>query len=322
MALKNLSDTQLIFKTKKLTQGERGIHVQVLKHLSEINRRKLFLKYGFQSLYEYAKLELGCSESAAYRRIHSMRLLDEVPEVEEKIQSGAINLSTATRLQRFFSHQAQKQPSLSLSEKPRTRFLSKESKLKLIEEMENKSGQQVDKVLWEINPETKAYQEHKVKPLCGGRTKIELILTKEEQKVLEKAQSLLSHSVPSFSAKDLVLYLCKKEIKRKLGSTQGRKPSQPKLKKQGTDTPRTNKPSSAKVRWTTRYIPKKTRRLVWCRDQGCCSYVDPKHQRKCGSRYQVQIDHIRPFSIDGGHEPSNLRLLCGVHNRARNAGLV
>ena len=290
MTLKNLSDTQLVFKTKKLTQEEREIHSQVLKHLSEINRRKLFLKYGFQSLYEYAKQELGYSESAAYRRIHSMKLLDEVPEVEEKIQRGTINLSTATRLQRFFYHQAQTQPRLSLTEKPQPRFSSKKSKLKLIERTENKSGQQVDEILLEISPETKLYQEHRLKPLGEGKAKIELILSKEEKKVLEQAQSLLSHSVPSFSAKDLVLYLCRKEIQKKLGSAPERKPSPSKLKKpgvknreverqeakkQGTDASRADKPSSAtdrpsaaKACWATRYIPEETRRLVWRRDRG------------------------------------------------------
>ena len=36
----------------------------------------------------------------------------------------------------------------------------------------------------------------------------------------------------------------------------------------------------------------------------------------CGSRSYLQVDHIVPFALGGGHSAKNLRLLCGVHNRA------
>ena len=69
-----------------------------------------------------------------------------------------------------------------------------------------------------------------------------------------------------------------------------------------------------------RVIPAAIKRAVWERDQGCCSYVDPKTGRRCSSRHLLQIDHIRPWARGGGAELDNLRLLCHAHHRHRHAG--
>ena len=55
------------------------------------------------------------------------------------------------------------------------------------------------------------------------------------------------------------------------------------------------------------------------RDQGCCSYVDRRSGRRCGSRYRLEIDHVVPFALGGGAEPANLRLRCEAHHRLRHA---
>ena len=66
----------------------------------------------------------------------------------------------------------------------------------------------------------------------------------------------------------------------------------------------------------SRYISAEIRRLVWARDQGCCTFVDAQG-RRCRSRWFLQIDHIHPYALGGGNTASNLRLLCGAHNRQR-----
>lgn len=70
---------------------------------------------------------------------------------------------------------------------------------------------------------------------------------------------------------------------------------------------------------TGRVIPAATKRAVWDRDQGRCSYVDPTTGRRCSSRHLLQIDHIRPWARGGGCEPANLRLLCHAHHRHRHS---
>src|SRR5690606_13389360 len=91
--LNEISDEVLWQKTKVLVNEERRMTAEVLRHLSEIERRKLFGRRGYSTLFEYAVRELKYSEAAAQRRILAMRLLNELPQVEEKIQSGELSLS-------------------------------------------------------------------------------------------------------------------------------------------------------------------------------------------------------------------------------------
>ena len=106
--IKQLSNKELLSHTKLLVQKERSIHIQVLRHLAEIDSRKLFFKQGFFSLFDYAVRELGYSEGAAYRRIKAMKLCREIPETAKRLQSGRLSLSAASQLQVFFEKQDKK----------------------------------------------------------------------------------------------------------------------------------------------------------------------------------------------------------------------
>ena len=108
LEIKKLSDQNLLFQTKYLVQKERNITIQVLRHLSEIESRKLHLKRGFASLFDYAVRDLGYSHSAAYRRIKVMKLCREVPEIVSKLKAGSLNLTTVSKLQAYFEKQDKK----------------------------------------------------------------------------------------------------------------------------------------------------------------------------------------------------------------------
>jgi len=110
--LTSLSDSNLLSQTKLLVQKERKLTVEVLEHLCEIDQRKLYLKRGFSSLFEYATKELGYSEGSTYRRINAMKLCREFPETAFKIQNGNLNLTTASQLQSFFEKQNKNQSKL------------------------------------------------------------------------------------------------------------------------------------------------------------------------------------------------------------------
>jgi 5-methylcytosine-specific restriction endonuclease McrA len=64
----------------------------------------------------------------------------------------------------------------------------------------------------------------------------------------------------------------------------------------------------------SRHIPDSLRDRVFERDGGRCTYKGPDGKR-CGSRRNLQVDHIIPYARGGKHTLSNLRLLCAKHNR-------
>ena len=70
----SLSDRELLRQTGTLVQHERHLQGAVIDHLSEIEARRLYLRRGCSSLFDYAVRELGYSEAAAGRRIGAVRL--------------------------------------------------------------------------------------------------------------------------------------------------------------------------------------------------------------------------------------------------------
>lgn len=63
----------------------------------------------------------------------------------------------------------------------------------------------------------------------------------------------------------------------------------------------------------SRHIPPAIRDEVFARDGGRCTFIGPKG-RRCGCRWNLQVDHINPFAKGGRNSPDNLRLLCARHN--------
>ena len=102
-----ISTHDLHQKILKLVSAEKKILVAILSHLEEINRRKLFLEFGHDSLLKYCVKELGYSESAAFRRIKALRLSQVVPEVAQAIEEGSLNLSQVATAQSLFEQKSQ-----------------------------------------------------------------------------------------------------------------------------------------------------------------------------------------------------------------------
>ncbi|MHB8449082.1 MAG: HNH endonuclease [Mycobacteriales bacterium] len=56
------------------------------------------------------------------------------------------------------------------------------------------------------------------------------------------------------------------------------------------------------------------KQLVWHRAGGAC--------QSCGSKTELQFDHIIPVAHGGGNTEANLQILCGPCNRRKSAGLT
>ena len=534
--LTSLSDSNLLSQTKLLVQKERKITVEVLEHLCEIDQRKLYLKRGFSSLFNYATKELGYSEGSTYRRINAMKLCREFPETAFKIQNGNLNLTTASQLQTFFEKQnknqsklrrsdssprrncaleleEQKQLSLkdqkksdlenqnqylesanydaddssprrnvasflpdqnqsSLEEQkklslkdqkksdlenqnqylesqnqselrrddssPRRNVASiledqenknqekicldsemassclenqsfkteqeegenqtqeeqvkqiqenqKSEKLKLLKKIEGKSGRQTEQLLQEIDP-TVQQSKRKVRHLNQDQVEVKIVLSKKAYESMNQLKHLLSHrnlsegeifallinlglekydprkkkvrekkiqtkqnnhhEITRDTSKTKFQYIFEKtktkeriqnheETSRNLQNNHekyitrnsqntcsmtiksqvdlGFKKYKPKNKKIRPQQTIQNTNSIKKI---SRYIPVKTRKQVWLRDEGRCTYTCQETKRRCHSKHFLQIDHIQPYALGGNHNLKNLRLLCANHNQYR-----
>ena len=63
-SLAGLSDNALLSQLHKLVDREKQTTLSILLHLAEVNRRDLYLEYGYSSLFDYSVGALKYSRSA------------------------------------------------------------------------------------------------------------------------------------------------------------------------------------------------------------------------------------------------------------------
>ncbi len=173
--------------------------------------------------------------------------------------------------------------------------------------------------------------------------------SKEDWETLLKARELLSHTVGSSDWAKVFSYLGKKVVQR--GETSKFKDNaktNTKIKantKNQTQTSasldieiineaKTNeKPNKAKSTTSNLFIsaaevwahqensnslrkniPLTLKRKIFNRDK-CCQLLNKATGRVCGSRWNLEVDHIKPVWAKGSNDETNLRVLCGSHNR-------
>src|SRR6186713_2950737 len=89
----SLSDLELLARVPTLVRAERTASAEVIAHLMEIDRRRLYLGEACSSLFAYCRERLGYSEDGALKRMRVARLALEVPAALDELQNGTIHLT-------------------------------------------------------------------------------------------------------------------------------------------------------------------------------------------------------------------------------------
>jgi len=307
MNLTKITDTEILQRLERLTRSERKLTHLILWHILEVDERKLYMKLNYDSLYKYLTQHLGYSESAAYDRLQAARVLKQVPEVSLKIENGSLKLTQLVKVE-----QSLKQ------EKRLGHVVDPKTTAELIHKLENKNTYDTEKIIaCELNQAPRAHQ--KIRPQQDNSVRLEVTLSAEQHALLKHAQSLMSHVVVDNNLAEVISYLAQTFIQKKernpqsLPKDKGGARKENSVKLDSTKTPTQSFRAIPKPQRKT--IAASVRRLVFAKAQNTCEHVNPLTKQKCGSKYQLQIDHIRPLAKGGSDAPENLRVLCGVHNR-------
>jgi len=344
----------LIRRLDELVHKERETTLEIIRHIIEFDRRKLYLGLGHSSLFDYCTLQLGYSGSAAQRRIKTARCIREFPEIYRMLERNEIGLSGVCLL---------------------ADILAPENKSELLKEARGKSKRGIEQIVARFKPGKDIIE--KVKPVfvsalvnppansrdsenksststkasnpcsapdasshinsdksttaggsrnsagCSGtpqqtlifkkKFKLEFAVDPECMKKIEKVKALLSRKYPNGVPLGLLLeealdaYLDKHSPERKRKRREKRQEEQ-KAKK----NPRTHRDKNKNN--PSRHIPQTIRDEVFARDKGLCTYVG-RDGKRCGSTWNLHIDHIQPYARGGEHLIDNLRLRCAVHNQ-------
>ena len=328
MNLCHLKDMELLTETKRLVENERHLLTQVLHHLCEVERRKLFCDLGFSSLFDYAVKELKYSEGQAVRRIRAMRLMKELPEVEEKIASGKLSLTHLSQAQSYF-REAQKQPAGLLTYTPTHKPMDKTQKLNVLARLENTSTREGEKILLKMQPQAPLPKERE-RVITDEHTEVRFVMNSSLKRQLEDVRALLGPKGANMNLAELVAAMANLSVETLKAKKFGKKRTQEKdgncsagvrdvpigktnhrhACADGVASPKTP-PSAPAVASSTRirYIPRSVQHTVWTRDCGTCV--------KCGSQRNISYDHLKPVALSGASTTQNLQLLCFNCNRRR-----
>jgi hypothetical protein len=346
---KSVSDTDLLRQIRFDAESERKSGLAVIHQLREIFKRRLDARLGYPSLHRFCMEELKYSSGSAWRRIKAMEALAELPQLEEKIEAGALTLASVSQVENFCQ---QKDKSI-------------EEKQAIFKQVEGLSKRETEQVLAKIAPEPK--RPDNVRTLDAELTELRVTLSKETIAELELIRDLVAHSLPNASYSGIISYLAKLGIQKlnpgaekrkyvvrpKNSNRQGAQPAgdprapqsnggkAPQTQNRSGNQEREGFPPGEEMEWLeasfamdadlgavpasrfnrdfrlksiTTSLPTALRREVWNRDGGECQYVCAQTGKKCGARARVQPDHITPRAKGGVHLASNLVLKCRRHN--------
>ena len=93
-----IKDENLLLDCKLAVQTEKQSTARVLEYLAEIDKRRLWLREGFSSLYDFCIRFLNYSEGETHRRIQACRLSARVEEVKPLLEQRELSLTAMSLL--------------------------------------------------------------------------------------------------------------------------------------------------------------------------------------------------------------------------------
>jgi hypothetical protein len=278
MNLKSLDDQSLLTRTEKLVREERELLTNVLHHLREINQRRLFSALGYKSLFDFTVRRLGYPEDQAYRRIAAMKLLQELPEIEEKISQGEISLTHIGLAQSLFKQE----------KKTQQKEMTHQEKLSVFEQISGKPVRQAERITFSLSSAPEIQRVDRIVSVSENRVELKLMASAELRSKIERLKGWLAHTDPHLSLGELFNKLCD-------------------LGLQEWDPSKTAAPRKRRVTRSQVTSQARIRSEVFLKAQNKCE--------NCGSSYALEVDHIQPKALGGGNFAENLRLLCRSCNQ-------
>lgn len=316
--LSAISDRELLSRIDQLRRVERETTVAILRHLNEIERRRLYLQLGYSSMFAYCTGHLRYSESAAGRRLQVARCLLQFPEIGLFLERGEVTVVTVSQIASVLT----KSTANDLLEKIRGKTqadveaiastfrppVTLRDRVQPVTVATAPSSSSKPRVL--VNPDANSHcGSEKAPNAVVSKLYIQFLADEAFMKKYREACALLSNRIPELSFETVFGELLNEFIERhapkaRLARREQRARARPAAAPENP-SPRTNSRPP---------IPARTRDVVFARDHGQCTYVGAGG-RRCGETRRLHVDHIIPVAHGGSHDASNLRLLCAPHNQ-------
>jgi len=290
-SLKKLSDEKLDQNLYAYIKKEKEVLMEILCHIAEVDRRRLYLTFGYPSLYSYLTERMGYEGGSAQRRLDAARLSHFVPGVINNLAQGELTLSQVTFFQKSL-RQVKEQK------------VTAETKATILESIKHKTLEETQVHVAKALQIT-VKDSSKVKHQADASVRLEVTLSKPQWEKVKTMRELLSTVLPHGEWDQVLEYVATQMIAQKSEAP-------------ASAAVTTVKSAPASIEKNQLVAPKKIspnlKRQVLLRDQ-CCQYKDKITGKICQSKWNLEVDHIQPLWANGTNSLENLRALCSNHNK-------
>jgi hypothetical protein len=315
-----LSDDELLDRVEQLAARARDATTGLLPELMELETRGLHLRAGYGTLFSYCRDALGLAEYSAFNRIEAARAARKFPVILDRLRAGEVHLATVRMLGPYLT--ADNHEDVLARARGKTKAQVEQIVAELLPKPDARAfirklpattpppeWQPPPPLTWRPSaPSAPAARPvapppsaptSTVAPLAPDRHRLQATLDAETIGLLELAQDLLRHAIPTGDIAAVVAralrVLVTHLLKEKFAVT-----SQPR-------GGRLTDPDS-------RHIPADVKRTVFLRDLGRCAYVGTLG-RRCGTRSFLEFHHVKPYMAGGEATEENIQLRCRAHNQ-------
>lgn len=344
-----MPDDALLGSLKTLARHERRNLARILSRLAEVDRRRLALKLGFHSLFDYCLRVLRYSEPEAARRIHAARAAASYPLLYPMLASGRLSLTAVSMLaphltpgnhrdliRRALGRGKRALEALLAPLAPRPephdciRYIARAPGATPTTARGGAAGPPgplfeglQSPVSGSVGPPESAQAPPAGQPLqtagrdapddcagAGGRVYFSFTAHEALLRDIDRAKELLRHKHPRARLEDVLSDALHALLDRIDPERRLRRKA---ARRRGLPTLPGLAPRPASA-GSGRAIPQWVQDSVWQRDGGRCAFTAPD-ARRCQARSRLEFDHVRPWALGGrSQDPAGIRLLCREHN--------
>ena len=319
--LESLTTEELDDSIERLVRAEKRNVALVIAHIAEMSRRKGHLERGYKSLFDYCVRRLQLSEGSVARRIQVANVSGRFSQILIALVENRISLTVAGLL---------------------APHLHEENVERLLSDCAGMTKREAEEYLVALRPKPVFAPSIRKAPSPASsptqqRTPLrEGPLVQEERPTPRVSPSILEPAKPDvfnfrFAAdrkfKDKFERLAEvlgvqnplqhmaEIMDRAMDIALDKKdPKQKRARRLLRKSRGGDRPCPGEVPARSRYIPSHVRELVHERAGYRCEFRG-RDATRCRARTGLEIEHLQAFARRGSHDPRNLRLHCGPHNR-------
>lgn len=294
--IQKLSDSELYQKCKEYGTNARLWLRKFAGLLPEVERRKLYKKKSYASIYEFAARLAGMNHDTVNRILRLDKRLEDKPVLREKLTSGAASWTKIEKVSYIATSETEKEWSEKIDN------LSQPALETYVAEVRKGNGEK--SVLQNtFLPENSSLLQKTISFKVTEKFELRLRFLKQrlekEKKNVLTFQEVFEELMNSYNKKQKVtdktrvrkvVQLCPDCAKRK------------QLEQEAENG-------------VTRHIPANIRKIIDDRSQGKCEFED------CDKPKEI-YHHTKRFALQKSHNPDFIVALCKNHERLFHAGLI